>query len=57
MAFMTALIQIKSDTNKKSLIEELERLDVPDDARLRVEHFKGDQREPSYTNLIWSWNA
>lgn len=57
MAEVSVTIQIKHNTTKSDLVAELERLNIPDTAKLRVNYYDGDPREPSFTNLIWSWHA
>lgn len=54
---LTATMTLQHDTTKKEIIDALQRLDIPDHAKLNVDYYKGDQRDPSYTKLIWSWRA
>jgi hypothetical protein len=48
-----ATIQITS----RITVGELQGLlaQVPSQATMRVQHYAGDQRDPSYTNLTFSW--
>lgn len=32
-----------------------EGLDIPETAKMKVNYYAGDQRDPSYTQLIFTW--
>lgn len=53
---VVATMPITPETTRASLIEELMALDVPEEARLTVQHFAGRPGEASTTNLVWKWS-
>lgn len=49
----TATIPVKYNTKASEIRAALDK--IPDSATLSIEHYRGDQRDPSYTNLKFTW--
>lgn len=52
-ATITVTIPVNYDTKVSEIRTALEK--IPDNAKLSVDHYRGDQRDPSYTNLKFTW--
>ena len=54
-----ATIELKHDITWGDIVTAVSNsaqgANIPDDARMRVNHYAGDQREPSYTKLTFVW--
>lgn len=48
------VITFAHDTTAGELYNALE--EVPCSAKITVDHYKGDQREPSYTTMTCTWS-
>jgi hypothetical protein len=47
------IIQFGHDTTAGQLAACL--LDIPNEARMAITHYPGDQRDPSYTTITFTW--
>lgn len=53
----SAQLTIKHDTVVEELQQALTQADVPGDAKINVVKYDGDQRDPGYTYLKFSWET
>lgn len=53
----SAQLTIKHDTSVGQLLEALQGAQVPESAKITVDHWAGDQRDPSYTHLKFKWET
>lgn len=53
----TAKLEIKHDTNVGDLRVALADAGVPELAKISVYHYEGDQRDPSHTQITFSWET
>lgn len=49
----TATVQVSNDFTVAALKDILAQ--VPPTARIRIDHYAGNQLDPGYTNLTFSW--
>lgn len=50
-----ATLEIKSDTTVEELRAALNAAEVPGSAKIGIDHYPGDPRDPSYTRLTFGW--
>lgn len=53
----TASLQLNSSTTYGGLKAQLTDASIPDTARIKVVHYAGDQRDPGYTTITFSWET
>lgn len=51
----SAKVQLKHDTTLADLMNLINGKNIPANARMSVYHYAGDQRDPSYTTLTFTW--
>jgi hypothetical protein len=53
----TAQIEIKHDTTFGQILHAVTTAEVPDEAKVSVEKYAGDPRDPGYTRLTFEWTT
>lgn len=53
----SATIAITSDTTLGRMKQELETAGVPDDAKPHLDVYRGDQHDPGYSKIRFSWTT
>lgn len=53
----TASLTLDSSTTFGALQAQIKDARVPDNAKMSVSHYAGDQREPGYTTITFAWET